>query len=66
MEFVALVEKAAQARNEPPVARQYIDEALRRINAGQEKVLKYPNGEPSLKGVYEIAVRLESEVSTKN
>lgn len=60
------VEAAAEVRNNPPVPRPYIEEALRRIEAGQEEVTKYPNGKPSLKAAYEVAVRLEAEASTKN
>lgn len=59
-ELVGLVESAAQARNEPPVPRQYIEEALRQIGAGEKKVLRYPFGSPSLKEVYNIAVELEN------
>ncbi len=65
-EFIDLVERAAQARDEPPVPRQYIEEALRRIDAGQEEVTRYPMGAPSLKGVYDIAVTLASLTATEN
>lgn len=65
-ELIDLVEQAAGARNEPPVPRRYIEEALRRINDGQEKVPQYPTGSPSLKGVYDIAVKLESIKAAKN
>lgn len=61
-----LVEGAAQARNEPAVARQHIEDALRRIEAGQEEVAKYPTGKPTLKGVYDLATKLEAEGATKN
>lgn len=60
-----MVEGAAQARNEPPVARKHIEEALRRIDAGKETVQVYPSGRPSLKAVYDVAARLESSASTK-
>ena len=60
------VEGAAEARNQPPVPRKCIDEALRRIDAEQEEVTRYPNGKPFLKDVYDVAVHLESAASTKN
>jgi len=61
-----LVENAAKVRKNLPVERKYIDEALSRIDAGQEEVDSYPLGGPSLKGVYEIAARIESESMDKN
>lgn len=65
-ELIALVRDSAKARNEPPVPRQYIIEALRRIETEQEKVMHYPTGAPSLKAVYDIATRLESESVVEN
>ena len=65
-ELVEFVEATAKARKEPPVARQYIEEALRRIDAKEEGVSRYPSGSPSLKGIYNIAARLESEAAIKN
>ena len=64
--LISLVEAAAQARNQPPVPRQFIEEALRRINAGEEEVSRYPMGSPSLRGIYDIAARLEGAVAVKN
>jgi hypothetical protein len=61
-----LVEAAAQVRKQPPVPRPFIEEALQRIHAGQEKVFLYPTGRPSLKDVYTVAVRLESATAVKN
>ncbi len=56
-ELVILVEQAAQARGETPIPREYIIKALERIERGEEKVEQYPVGTPSLKGVFEIAVK---------
>jgi hypothetical protein len=64
--LAAWVEHAAKFRGETPVARRWIDEAIRRIDAGEETVARYPNGKPSLKGVFDIATRLESESAIKN
>ena len=64
--LIELVEQAAKARNEPPVPRRYIEEALQRIDAGQEDVVRYPTGSPSLGAVYDVAVGLESKTATKN
>jgi DNA replicative helicase MCM subunit Mcm2 (Cdc46/Mcm family) len=65
--LIPLIEAAAKMRGKPPVLRQYIKEALQRIDAGTETVSKYPNtGLPSLKGVYDIAAKLESAAAPKN
>lgn len=64
--FAKLVEDAARARNNPPVERKYIDEALKRVETGKEKVQRYPSGAPSLLGVYDIALRLESDDAEKH
>lgn len=64
--FVELVEGAARARNNPPIARHYLEQALQRIEAGQEQVCIYPGGKPSLRAVYEIAARLEASEAVKN
>lgn len=61
-----LVANAAKIRNQPPVDRCYVEQALKLIKDGREVVERYPNGAPSLKDVYDIAVRLESTQSTKN
>jgi hypothetical protein len=61
-----LVESAAQSRKEPVVAREHILEAIRRIDAGEETVETYPMGDPSLRGVYDLAVRIEAEKTKKN
>lgn len=56
--FVILVRQAAKIRGEVLVPEEYIKKALEKIESGEEKVMKYPTGTPSLKGVYEIAVKL--------
>lgn len=65
-ELIELINGAAKARNELPVPKQYIEEALRRIDAGQEEVIRYPNGNPSLKDAYDVAARLFDEAVVKN
>jgi hypothetical protein len=62
--LVELVEKAAKARGETTVPRDYIVEALERLQCGELQVERYPGGAPSLKGVYEIANRLYTEQKT--
>lgn len=58
-ELMVLVEQAAQARGERPlVPRSFIAMALEKIENNDEEVEKYPTGAPSLRGVYEIAVKL--------
>lgn len=58
-ELIALIEQAAQARGEKPlIPRDFIAKALRRIENGEEEAEKYPTGAPSLKSVYDIAVKL--------
>lgn len=64
--FIDLVEGAALARNDPQVARPYLEEAHRRIEAGEVQVASYPGGKPSLKAVYELAVRIAAEASPGN
>jgi hypothetical protein len=59
-----LVEDAAKARNDAKVPREYINDALNRIERGQTEVERYPTGHPTLKGVYGIALELYK--STKN
>ncbi len=61
--LVSLVEGAAKARGDEAVPEQFIKEALRRIEAGDEKVGKYPTGQPSLRGVFVIALRIKNEES---
>ncbi|MBX4192512.1 hypothetical protein KW798_03445, partial [Candidatus Parcubacteria bacterium] len=59
---VEQVEELAKGRNEPPVPRKFIEEALRRIDAGQEeKRRRYALGMPSPRRTYEIAKRLYEE-----
>lgn len=60
-EIIELVEGAALARKEPKIPRDFITEALERVNSGKEIVERYPTGAPSLKGVYNIASRLYKE-----
>ena len=61
--MIELVEGTAKFRNDPAVPRDFITEALERIEAGQEKVSRYPTGAPTLKGVYEVAARMYREHS---
>ncbi len=61
-----LVQAVAAFRQAMPVPREYIDEALERIQNGQEpEVKRYPNGMPTMIGVYEVATRLEAARKAK-
>ncbi len=57
-DVMLLVENAANARGEPEIPREFIVEAMCKIERGEEEVVLYPTGAPSLKGVYDIAARL--------
>ncbi len=64
-ELTELVEEAAKARKRPAIAREFIEEALTRIDSGLEEVERYPTGKPSLSAVYEIADRLQATKLSK-
>jgi len=53
--LVELVEGAAMARKDAPIPRDYILDALEKIEKGYIEIEKYPTGHPSLKEVYDIA-----------
>lgn len=60
--LLELVEESAQARNSPPVPKQFIEEAIRRVETGEETVDRYPVTDcPSLSAIYRIAAKLEIE-----
>jgi hypothetical protein len=63
-EFIDLVEKAAKMRGEEPVPRDFISEALEKIEKGEEKVEMYPTGAPSLRGISDLARRIQREVTS--
>lgn len=65
-ELADLVEGAAMMRKDPPIPREFIDQALRKIDAKEIKVERYPSGEPSLKAVYDVALGLESAYAPKH
>ncbi len=52
--------------NESKVPRQYVAEAINRITQGIERNYeRYPNSDPSLRGVAAIALRLYRESQTR-
>ncbi len=65
-ELIELVEGAARARRQPSIPRHFIEEALQRIDSGKEDIDRYPSGSPSLKDIYDIAMRIECASATKN
>ena len=61
MDYVSLVETAAEARHEDPIPRAYIIEVLDMVDRGEAKVKRYPLGVPCLRSVFEIAKKLHAE-----
>jgi len=59
--LIKLVEEVAIERGDESVPRDYIVEALEKIELGDIEVKRYPTGLPTLKGVYEIASKLYKE-----
>lgn len=64
--FIELVEGAAKARDEMPVPRKFIVQAIGKISCGEVEVGRYPLGSPTLKSVFDVAEGLESEAALKN
>ena len=64
--LIELVENVAKARKDAPLPREYIVDALGKIENGDVDVERYPMGSPSLKGVYEIALRLYDADQTRH
>lgn len=62
-EYAVLVERAATIRGDPAIPRDFISDALEQIESGTAEVERYPNGAPSLKDIYDLAVRLYFEAS---
>jgi len=56
--LIRLIEESAEIRGNSPVPRDYIVEALERIELGEINVRRYPMGKPTLRGVYEVALEL--------
>jgi len=59
--YAGLVQQAAIRRGKAPVERQCIEEALQRIESGEEKVAEYQTGTPAVGAVYDLAARLQKE-----
>ncbi len=64
--LIELVENVAKARNDVLLPREYIIDALEKIDNGDVEVEKYPMGNPSLKGVYEVALELYEANQTRH
>jgi len=66
-EMMELVEKAAEARGDCFVPREFIVKALCKIERGEVEVERYSmTGAPSLKGVYNLALELWQEKQAKD
>lgn len=61
MSLIELVEESAIAREDSPVPRDYIVEALEMIENGELDIETYPSGLPSLKAVYRVAKNLYNQ-----
>ncbi|NQT22793.1 MAG: hypothetical protein HQ579_05055 [Candidatus Omnitrophica bacterium] len=57
-DIMRLIEAAAKARGDPGIPREFIVKALIKIDRGEEEVVRYPFGAPSLRGTYDIAAKL--------
>ena len=57
-QIIEMVQLATRLRRDAPVAKWRIEEALRRIDAGQVKVSRYPSGNPLPKEVHYLALGL--------
>jgi len=64
--LIEMVENAAKVRKDATLPREYIIDALKKIDKGDIEVEKYPMGYPSLKGVYEIALGLYESNQTRH
>ena len=60
-DHMSLVEKSAKARGDKEVGREFIVAAICKIERGEIDVAKYPFGAPSLKDVYNLAVKLSED-----
>ncbi|PIR98331.1 MAG: hypothetical protein COT88_02350 [Candidatus Colwellbacteria bacterium CG10_big_fil_rev_8_21_14_0_10_41_28] len=58
-----LVEGAAEARGEAPIPRDFIVEAMEKIELGEEQAERYPTGMPTLKSIFEVGKKLYEEFS---
>jgi len=56
--LVELIENAAEAREDPRIPRDYICNALGKIERNEVEIERYPTGQPSLKAVYDVAFNL--------
>lgn len=66
MKLVELIEETAKIRGDDPIPREFIEKALEKIETGEIEVERYPMGDPSLSGVYEIASQLYVDTMTKH
>ena len=65
--IVDLIEKVAKkVWKVPEIPREFIIEALDRIEDGQERVETYPSGQPTMRAVYAVAVQLQSASAMKH
>ncbi|OGG41147.1 hypothetical protein A2118_03690 [Candidatus Kaiserbacteria bacterium GWA2_50_9] len=61
-----LVEEIGRMKGNFPVAREFVDEALRRIRGDEEDTVYYFGGGPHFQRIYELAVKLENTAATRN
>lgn len=56
--MVEMVEKAAGMRGDAIVPSEFTHQAIEMVQTGKAKVEQYSGGEPTLKGVYDLALKL--------
>ncbi|HWB34253.1 MAG TPA: hypothetical protein VG753_02975 [Candidatus Paceibacterota bacterium] len=61
--YEEMVEAAARQRGDMEVPRPFIIEAIDRIKQGLEQSEHYPSGQPTLIGIYKVAVQLQGRAS---
>lgn len=65
-DLLGLVKSAARIRREPPVEDEFIIQAHQMIERGEVIASEYPNGIASLRGIYRLALMLQTGKIVKN
>lgn len=61
IDLAQFAQNAARLRGDPEVELRFFTEAVAQIERSAVSVERYPSGSPTVKGIYEIAVRLAEE-----
>jgi len=65
-ELVGIVEEAADVRGDPKVPRDYVVDAVERVESGKEEVQRFESGFPSPQDIYDLAARLYDKATNKS